>query len=187
MRSVLSLLRQTIRWLLIALVAALLVLMTTQIVMRYGFNSSLLWAEEMCRYMLIWLAFLGIILAYERGEVAALGFFSLALPRVPALVLAALCTLASLGFCLLLVWFGWKFADMAGTSKIPAVRFILQDIFGANAPEAPEIFWVYVALPVGMALVSLRLAGDLVLCIGAIATGKTLAEALARPEPMGVA
>lgn len=176
-------LRHTIRWLLITLIAALLVLMTTQIVMRYGFNSSLLWAEEMCRYMLIWLSFLGIALAYERGEVAALSFLSLTLPRVPALVLGAACALLSLVLCALLVWYGLKFADLAGSSKIPALRFILEDLFGENAPDAPVIYWVYVALPLGMALVGLRLIGDILMCLRAIPTGQSLAEVLSNTDP----
>lgn len=175
-------LRSAIRWLLVTLIAALLVLMTTQIVMRYGFNASLLWAEEICRYMLIWLSFLGIVLAYERGEVAALGFLSLSLPRVPALLLGALCTGLSLLLCVLLVWYGMIFADLAGSSKIPALRFLLEDLFGANAPEAATIYWVYLALPVGMAFVALRLVADLLLCLRAIGSGETLKDALQRNE-----
>jgi TRAP-type C4-dicarboxylate transport system permease small subunit len=164
------------------MVGALLALMTTQIVLRYGFNSSLLWAEEMSRYILIWLAFLGVVLAYERGEVAALTFAMNALPRVPALMLAVLCAALTLVLCALLTWYGWQFAQLAGNSKIPAMLFILEDIFGPNAPEAPGIFWVYVALPVGMFLVSVRLVGDIALCLRAIPSGKTLAEVLSRPE-----
>lgn len=174
--------RSTLRGMLIGIVGALLVLMTTQIVMRYGFNSSLLWAEEMCRYMLIWLAFLGVVMSYERGEVAALTFVSNALPRRGALVLGMFTTVLSLGMCLLLVWYGWRFANIAGGSQVPAMRFILSDIFGDNAPEAPKIFWVYIALPVGVGLLALRLAGDIALCVRAWGTGETLAEALTRRE-----
>ena len=166
--------------LLIKLIGALLVLMTAQIVMRYGFNSSLLWAEEMCRYMLIWLAFLGVAMSYERGEVAALTFVSNALSRRPALLLAMFTFALSLAACLLLVWYGWRFADLAGGSRIPAMRFILDDLFGADAPQAPTILWIYIALPFGMALVALRLAADIVLCARALAHGETLGDALDR-------
>lgn len=180
--------RKTLGGALILLIAALLVLMVTQIVLRYVFNDSLLWAEEMCRYMLVWLAFLGVVLSYERGEVAALTFASAALGRVPALLLAILCAALSAVLCLLLVWYGWKFAQLAGTSRIPAMRFILEDIYGADAPTAPGIFWVYVALPVGMGLVVLRLLADMVLCARALGSGDTLAQALdrgAKGQPEG--
>lgn len=172
--------RSFLSGLLITIISALLVLMTTQIVMRYGFNSSLLWAEEMCRYMLIWLAFLGVVLSYERGEVAALSFVSKALPRRAALLLAMFTGALSLGMCLLLVWYGWRYADLAGGSQIPAMRFILGDLFGADAPPAPTIFWVYVALPFGMALVALRLVADIALCARALMRGGTLQGALER-------
>jgi TRAP-type C4-dicarboxylate transport system permease small subunit len=177
-----NLYRSTLQGMLISMVGALLVLMTTQIVMRYGFNSSLLWAEEMCRYMLIWLSFLGIVMSYERGEVAALTFISNALPRRGALVLAIFTTFLSLGMCLLLVWYGWRFANITGGSQVPAMRFILGDIFGDNAPEAPKVFWIYIALPVGVGLLALRLSADIALCVRAWGTGETLEQALMRHE-----
>ncbi len=177
-----SALRTTLRVMLIGVVSALLVLMTAQIVMRYGFNSSLLWAEEMCRYMLIWLAFLGVAMSYERGEVAALTFVSNGLPQRGALVLAMFTTFLSMIMCLLLIWYGWRFANIAGGSQVPAMRFILTDIFGENAPEAPRIFWIYIALPVGFGLLALRLLADIVLCAKALGTGETLEQALLREQ-----
>lgn len=177
-----TLIRSVLRGVLIAIVSVLLVLMTAQIVMRYGFNASLLWAEELCRYMLIWLGFMGVAVAYERGEVAALTFISNVLSRRPALVLAIFTTALSLAMCLLLVFYGFRFADLAGNSRIPAFRFILDDIFGANAPQAPTVFWVYIALPIGMGLVALRLAADLFLCGSALSNGQTLGEALERRD-----
>lgn len=174
--------RSVLSDMLIGIIGALLTLMTAQIVMRYGFNSSLLWAEEMCRYMLIWLAFLGVAASYERGEVAALTFISNALPRRGALVLAMFTTALSLAMCLLLVWYGWRFANLAGGSQVPAMRFILSDIFGDNAPQAPTIFWVYIALPFGIGLLALRLLADMVLCARAFGSGDTLGDALKRRE-----
>lgn len=170
--------RLALRWLLVTLIGALLTLMIVQVVMRYGFNASLLWAEEICRYMLIWLAFLAAVLAYERGEVASLTFLSQRLPRVPALLLAAGCAALSTGLCLLLVRYGWLYADRAGGATIPAFRFILEDIFGADAANAPGTFWVYLALPVGMGLLALRLLADTVKCLVAIPAGQSLSDVL---------
>ncbi|MAC77767.1 MAG: hypothetical protein CML66_06855 [Rhodobacteraceae bacterium] len=174
--------RLGLRWLLVTLVGALLTIMIIQIVLRYGYNASLLWAEEVCRYLLIWLAFLAVPLAFERGEVASLTFVSAHLSRVPALILACVTTVLSLCLCLLLVHYGWRFAEMAGRAPIPALRFILEDIFGDNPPPTPGTFWVYVALPVGMGLLSLRFLGDLVLCLRAIRSGETLEQVLDRAQ-----
>jgi TRAP-type C4-dicarboxylate transport system permease small subunit len=173
-------LRIALRWLLVSLVAALLTVMTVQIVMRYGFNSSLLWAEEMCRYMLIWLTFLAVVLAFERGEIAAIGFLASALPRVPALLVTIFGISLSLLLCILLAWYGWIYAERAGQSSIPAVGFILESIFGSPGPAAPGRFWVYVSLPLGMALVALRLVADLVICIRAIGAGQSVEDIFER-------
>lgn len=181
MMSVLSIqrpFRLALRWLLVTLIGALLTLMIVQVVMRYGFNASLLWAEEICRYMLIWLSFLAAVLAYERGEVASLTFLSQRLPRVPALLLAAFCAALSMSLCLLLARYGWIYADRAGGAAIPAFRFILEDIFSADASNAPGTFWVYVALPVGMALLAARLLADTMNCLIAIRSGQSLSDIL---------
>ena len=182
MASMLQPFRVALRWLLISLVGGLMVLMTTQVIMRYGFNASLLWAEELCRYMMLWLAFLAPVFALERGEIAALGMLEAALPKLPALLLATGTATVSLALCLLLTWFGWQYAQRAGQSPIPAIGFILESLFGPAAPPTPGRFWVYVALPVGMSLLSFRLAVDVVLLTVALFRNQTAREALDRDQ-----
>ena len=53
-----------IKALTVAMIATLLGLMIVEVVMRYVFLSSLIWAEEACRYLLIWSSFLAAVLAY---------------------------------------------------------------------------------------------------------------------------
>ncbi len=168
--------RAGLKSLLVLLMATLLTVMTAQVIMRYGLNSSLLWSEELCRYLLIWASFLAMIFAYERGEIAALSILANALPRVPALLLAILGGLLSVAMCAALAYYGYIYADLAGSQPIPALSFILEDLFGAGAPEAPHVFWVYFALPVGMSLLGLRICVDIVLYAGALAAGKTLQD-----------
>lgn len=175
-----GLIRAAIGGALVAIVAALLALMTAQIVLRYGFNASLLWVEEICRYLLIWLTFLAAVFALERGEVAALSLLGEMLPPRPALALALVATLASAGLCLLLVRYGWIFAERAGSAPIPAFGFLFGDLFGPAAPAAPTTFWVYVALPVGAGLMALRLIADAALLARALPAGLRPEAALGR-------
>lgn len=49
---------------LLGLVMAAVVLL--QVICRYIFNNSLFWSEELARYLLIWLTFLGATSAYYR-------------------------------------------------------------------------------------------------------------------------
>lgn len=49
-----------LRLLLAVLLGGLSLLMFVQVVMRYVFNSSIVWSEEVPRIMLIWLVFVGL-------------------------------------------------------------------------------------------------------------------------------
>ncbi|SME98642.1 TRAP-type C4-dicarboxylate transport system, small permease component [Tistlia consotensis] len=158
--TVLRVYRTTMKALLVALIAVLLGVMTLQIVMRYGFNGSLIWAEELCRYLLIWVSLLAGSLAYERGEIAAVTLLRDALPRRGALCLATLANLAAAVLCGVLVHYGLRYAALVGAQPIPALRFLFQDSFGWAAWTVPPVYWVYVALPLGMGLLGLRLLLD---------------------------
>ncbi len=149
-------LRATLRWFLIVLVASLLAIMSAQIVWRYGFNSSLLWSEELCRYILIWVSFLAAVLAFERGEVAALSFLASALPRVPSIWVAMIVSVLSGALCFTLAWYGYVYAKLAGGQPIPALSFIVEDLTGQATANVPSVFWVYASLPIGMALLGCR-------------------------------
>ncbi|MFN3937142.1 MAG: TRAP transporter small permease [Gemmobacter sp.] len=167
--------RTTLRWLIQSLLLVLLLVMGAQIVARYGLNASLIWAEELCRYLLIWVSFLAVALAYERGEVAAVHALRDALPRKAGLVLAMLANLLGIVLLLLLVHYGLRYASMIGSQPVPALRFLLGDLFGPAFP-VPRIYWVFVALPVGLALLALRLAIDLWLYGRLLATGGRAAD-----------
>lgn len=42
-------------------------LVAAQVFFRYVLNNSLFWSEELARYMLVWISFLGATTAYYRG------------------------------------------------------------------------------------------------------------------------
>lgn len=145
---------------LVGLIAVLLTVMGLQIIMRYSFNASLIWAEEVCRYLLIWVSLIAGVFAYERGELAAMTLLRDSLSRRSALILAIAANLMSALLCLVLVQYGLRFAEMVGSQPIPAFRFLFQDTFGWSAATVPQVFWVYAALPLGMGLLGIRLLVD---------------------------
>lgn len=46
---------------------AMAVIVAAQVFSRYVLNHSLFWSEELARYLLVWLTFLGASSAYRRG------------------------------------------------------------------------------------------------------------------------
>jgi TRAP-type C4-dicarboxylate transport system permease small subunit len=155
-----------------ALMAVLFAVMCVQVFFRYALNDSLIWAEEVCRYLLIWVSFLAVGLAYQRGEVAAMRVLIEALPvRLAAIVaiLADGAVLVLLGF---ITVYGWRYAVFAGGQMIPAADFIWTDLFGGKGPVGLSLFWVYVAVPVGSVLLGAHIALHVLDCLRALSRGE---------------
>jgi len=54
-----------------ALLSSLVLLVFTQIVLRYLFNSGIAWAEEVSRYLFVYVVFLGIAIGiHEKSHIA---------------------------------------------------------------------------------------------------------------------
>ena len=56
-----------VEWLLFAMGISMTVVVVSQVFARYVLNHSLFWSEELARYLLVWLTFLGASVAYHRG------------------------------------------------------------------------------------------------------------------------
>jgi TRAP-type C4-dicarboxylate transport system permease small subunit len=52
----------------VACMALILLLVIGQVIMRYIFNSPLVWSEELAVYCMVWLAFVGAIIAMRDKE-----------------------------------------------------------------------------------------------------------------------
>lgn len=128
---------------LIVLLAAMAVIVFANVVMRYLTNGSIVWAEEVARYMMIWMTFLGagLVLRYG-GHVAITNLSDLAPPRMQRglrLMLVAL----MLVFCLIFVWRGIEYGGRMHQQVTPATRI--------------SFSYVYAAIPAGFALMAMHL------------------------------
>ena len=57
-------------WTLIALLGGMAAMVFLNVVLRYGFNSGIVWSEEMSRYFFVWLTFIGAVLTFaEHGHI----------------------------------------------------------------------------------------------------------------------
>ena len=171
------------RFLLAAAMLTTFLIMCAQIVFRYLLNDALIWAEEVCKYLLVWMSFLGVGLAYSRGEIAAFRMVEGALGDRLGACLRLVGNLAALGLLVVLVVYGWRYAVRSGRQSLPAVDFILGDLFGDGATAHVTIFWIYIALPIGMGLLALHIAVESALVLWRLVKG--VSPALP-PAPAGV-
>ncbi|WP_434309720.1 TRAP transporter small permease [Hominifimenecus sp. rT4P-3] len=107
------------------LIAILLILLTMimllQIVMRYVFNNSLSWPEELCRYCFVYITFLTLGYCVQRGSMLRLDIIQEILPKKVWAVLQAMVHLVTLAFfvCMLVYSFD-LLASMQKTNRVSA-------------------------------------------------------------------
>lgn len=130
------------------LLALVVVIVLLQVFGRYILRISLSWPEELARYILVWLMIFGVAAAAaSRSQIVV----DTLLELVPASVrraLEALAALAGLVAVALLVWTSQPLIfGPAGRSTSPAT----------GIPS----FWIYLAVPVGGALLVLFALAEL--------------------------
>lgn len=149
-----------IRFLAGTCMALILAIMIAQVYYRYVLGGSLIWAEELCRYLLIWQTFLVLGLAYSRGEFVSLDFLPGALSPRWRWILRAVMAVPILAFLVVLAWYGYDFASRFDRQTIPALDFIWTSLTGEAL--GLSIKWVYISVTVGLLLMALHVIADLV-------------------------
>ncbi|AOY57385.1 MULTISPECIES: TRAP transporter small permease [Desulfococcus] len=121
-----------------------------QVFSRYVLNQSLFWSEELARYLLVWLTFLGASSAYRRGMHP--GVDVLYVRMSPGLRKAALIVVhgASMALFGVMIVFGCRFAYFVRLQISPAL-FLPKWILFAVIPLSGAILMVHALA---------RLAGD---------------------------
>jgi TRAP-type C4-dicarboxylate transport system permease small subunit len=115
--------------LLVGLLGLMVVLVFGNVVLRYGFNSGLVFSEEVSRFIFMWLTLLGALVALHDG--AHLGMTSV-VGRLPPRG-RRLCRFASdalmLGCCILLAHGTWKQVSLAMSDRSPVTGIPMGIVF----------------------------------------------------------
>jgi TRAP-type C4-dicarboxylate transport system permease small subunit len=154
------------------LLAVVVVIVLVQVFGRYVLRISLSWPEELARYVLVWLMFFGVAAAAAtRSQIVVDTLVELVSPRFRRMLegIGALAGLVAVG---LLVWTSQPLFGPASRSTSPAT----------GIPS----FWIYLAIPVGGALLGLFALGDLVQLLRkepAPSRGPETANPASAPDP----
>ncbi|MFB4161582.1 TRAP transporter small permease [Geomicrobium sp. JSM 1781026] len=122
---------------------------SAQVFMRFVFESSFGWSEELARYCFIWMIFLGVSYAVKKQRHIRVDALLLVLKERTGVYLNIFTNVIFLGFALFLLVYGGRIVS------------IIFD-FGQLSPALEvEMGWVYLAVPVGMALTAVRIVQQL--------------------------
>lgn len=145
MQRVFTAIDRAVEWLVAAVFGVIVVIALIQVFNRFALNSSLSWSEEAQIFGHIWIVFLGIPIALQRGAHLYIETFCDKLPRRARLVFDVAVEVMWAAFGVSLIVLGWMVARVAHLQESP----------GLEVPMS----WPYAGMVLGGAyllLVSLR-------------------------------
>lgn len=107
MKSLAQLVGKALEALCVLILTAMSILVFVNVVLRYGFNSSISVTEEVSRYMFVWLAFLGAVLAFSENQHVSVTVLTDKLSPVGRSLLRLVTDAAMLFCCYLIVDGSW--------------------------------------------------------------------------------
>jgi TRAP-type C4-dicarboxylate transport system permease small subunit len=130
------------RWAVIGILASMAIMVFANVALRFLTDHSILWVEEVSRYLMIWLTFLGSGIVLRYGAHIGVDTLQERFPR-QAPVLRAIIFALLLMFFVAMVGLGFRYALLTWAQTTP----VMQIPVGA----------VYLAMPLGFILMIVHL------------------------------
>lgn len=128
---------------LVTLLSAMMLLGVGQIVLREVFNTGFVWADELIKIMVLWLAMVGSIAACRENRHIRIDALSHLLPRLAVEMIRVLVDLFAAFICGLVAWHAWRYLQ---------VEIEYQDMVLVNVPA-----WIaHSVMPAAFLLISFR-------------------------------
>lgn len=144
--------------LLVTLLSSLMLLAVGQIVLREIFSTGYVWADELVKLMVLWLAMVGSIAACRDNRHIRIDALSHVLPALVVAIVRVLVDIFAAVVCGIVAWQAWRYLQ---------VEIEYQDTVLVNVPA-----WVaHSILPAAFLLISFRFVVLVVKKIGEIVTG----------------
>ena len=125
----------------IVFATAIFVIVIAAVVARYGFGQAVSWTEEVPRYLLIWVSFLGAAACVLKREHVGFDVLLNAMPRQLRRLTSTAISLMIFGFGTVMLRYGFDFVRDFGGDLMETIPF--------------RNYWYYVAMPVSGALLML--------------------------------
>jgi len=118
-------------WITLAVFWILAVVVFYQVFTRYVLNDAAGWTEEIARYLLIAVTFLGGAMAVRRSTHIQVDFVYRFLPRAAGRVMSTFVDAVRIGFFGYAVWLTWLLIDRIGTQRMAVIELPIGLVFGA--------------------------------------------------------
>ena len=134
-------------YLLVSSLVFTVLLIFYQVIMRYGFNNSSFWSEELARYVFMWQIWMGASIGFKDDKHIRIELLTSHLHGKAKVFFSLLSNLLMFAFCVFLVIKGVEFLRLTAKLKMvtPALRL--------------SYVYVYASLPLSALVVGGRMAG----------------------------
>ncbi len=130
---------------LVVILVIMVVLVFLQVCMRYVFQASLSWSEELARYMFLWIIWVGAAYATKEGSHISLDIITSRLPRKGQILTNALKYIIWIAFTIFLAYISWQ------------LTFIIFERGQVSAAMRIPMGFAYASIPTGITLMLIRL------------------------------
>lgn len=111
------------------LLAIMSIVVFLQVVFRYIFHASLPWSEELARYILVWLTFLGASIGVKRNAHIGVEVVVKFLPPLLRKATNVITQILSLSFFMVLIVYGMKVVSITMMQLSPAMKINMGYIY----------------------------------------------------------
>jgi TRAP-type C4-dicarboxylate transport system permease small subunit len=141
-----------VAWVLCIAMAVMVAVVGAQVALRYGFNSSIDWADEIARLSFVWSIFLAIALGIKTGSHIGI---EVLVARLPAALRGALARLVALVCAAALALVAWQsivlahdqWDELMGAVNLSSGWFLVPLAIG-GAHGALHLLWIVLNGPV---------------------------------------
>ncbi len=151
-----------------ALFAIMVIIIFVQVIMRFVFNNSLYWSEELGKFIFIWISWMGLSLAERKGEHIIITMLTDKLPPVPAKIFNIISKIIVIGICAITCYYGTSLVMSQAGTHYAGIKI--------------SVAWGYFAVVIGTGAMTVRSVVALIKAIAALVKGEELPDPKAEPE-----
>jgi C4-dicarboxylate transporter, DctQ subunit len=145
-------------WMIVGFLGVMIVMAFSQVVLRNFFHTSIEWGDVFLRHMVLWIGFLGAVIAAGERRHLKIEFISKLVSKKPHKLFLIITNLFAAVVCLFLMQ--------------AAAGFVRSEIESASVLIMNLPTWYFIAiLPIGYAVLSFRFAAHSILWIAEILKG----------------
>lgn len=133
-----------------------------QVIMRYVFNNSLSWSEELGRFVFEWLTWIGMSIGARAGQHIKITMLIDKLSYKAAQIANIVSEIIVIVICVLTVLYGIELAEMFAGARFTAIKLSLS--------------WGYASVVVGCGLMTIRSLESMIKSIRILITGSSVSR-----------